>query len=130
MRVTKEYLKQIIKEEVEKLDELELPMQKDLPYSKPGASGPEAQGDVVSNALYTSARFIEVLLEDEHFKKINDQYSVERLTEILGMLKEAHNALMSIKYPGAKSVQMKEQSEAVQKDAMKRAAAKGYGKKR
>lgn len=116
MNVTKEYLKRIIKEEYEKMEEVDvpfsdvgsrpgLPVKHKLPHEfgpqEPERQGPEAAGDVVNQTLYDVKSKLEFMLDyPQHYPGMPER-ALKDLRILLDKAKGAIHALDDSRFPGS-----------------------------
>ena len=93
MKVTKDYLKQVIKEEMEKMEEVDVPLSdtavQDTYTGGHHRQGPKAAGDETYSALYNTRLFLEHLLKKEEFNKIGGGYLADKARNLLNVVEGA-----------------------------------------
>lgn len=101
MKITKSTLKQIIKEEIEAIQEVDIPFsapghRPGIPsMTKPTTAGPEAVGDIASQALHNTQFFLEGLLSDPEIGSLSGGYYKHEATKLLAKVSHAKEAFQN-----------------------------------
>jgi hypothetical protein len=99
MKVTKSYLKQVIKEELGRMEEAHatLPMSSNHSDVPGFTAGPTAPGDEARRAVYSAASTIDHMLkrQSEELKNMAGGYYYDQLMDVKEKLESAYEIIMS-----------------------------------